>query len=148
MLTEIEQQNLDIDWFFTDGQHIGFVASGGGRLPNSIAKEDKNIEILSSYFRNLPERTEIEINNELKDIMSDVTEMYLSDFTLMAKKGLYTFDKTTLNNFLEPNYHLVAKPINALKIQDLSIQIQDIIVKTKYTRNIEFELKIDTINIQ
>jgi hypothetical protein len=34
MLSEIEQQSLDIDCFFTNDEYIVFVASGGGKLPD------------------------------------------------------------------------------------------------------------------
>lgn len=37
MYTETEQQTLDIDCFFTDGKHIGFVTSGAGKLPETVA---------------------------------------------------------------------------------------------------------------
>lgn len=53
MYTEIEQQALDIDWFFTDGKYIGFVASGGGKLPETAANSSVNNEKLVSYFRGL-----------------------------------------------------------------------------------------------
>ncbi|MCD0465080.1 hypothetical protein [Flavobacterium sp. ENC] len=61
MITEIEQQSLDIDWFFTDGTHIAFAASGGGKLPESIS-ESVDYNLLSHYFRDLPEMTEVKIN--------------------------------------------------------------------------------------
>jgi len=38
---EIDQQTLDIDWFFTDGCYISFMASGGGKLPESVACSKK-----------------------------------------------------------------------------------------------------------
>ncbi|MEC3874461.1 hypothetical protein [Chryseobacterium salviniae] len=145
MYTEIEQQSLDIDWFFTDNNEIAFVASAGGKLPNSISKIGDENRKLSSYFRSLPEISEVIINPQLKNIIPNLNESYLSDFVIMAKKGIYSFDKTTLNNFLDSNYHLVASPKIALKIKDLSPDIMAIILKTCLLSN---ELKkIDQINI-
>lgn len=136
MITEIEQQSLDIDWFFTDGKHVAFVASGGGKLPKSIA-ESSDYNLLSSYFRNLPEKSEIEINVSLSEILKMVPdERYLADYVLMTKKGLYSFDKTILNNFLDPNYHLVAQPISPLKIIDLPKEVFEILIKSKYDKNL------------
>ncbi|MCC9065588.1 hypothetical protein [Flavobacterium piscisymbiosum] len=136
MITEIEQQSLDIDWFFTDGKHVAFVASGGGKLPKSIA-ESSDYNLLSSYFRNLPEKSEIEINVSLSEILKMVPdERYLADYVLMTKKGLYSFDKTILNNFLDPNYHLVAQPISPLEIIDLPKEVFEILIKSKYDKNL------------
>ncbi|MCJ7933577.1 MAG: hypothetical protein MUW56_08040 [Chryseobacterium sp.] len=115
MYTEIEQLILDIDWFFTDGIYVSFMASGGGKLPDSVIKSKENHELLVNYFRNLPEISDVMINPELDGLLikifgSGVDERYLEDYVLMAKKGLYSFDKTIPNNFLDPYYHLVASP--------------------------------------
>jgi len=119
MLTEIQQQTLDIDWFFTSEDKIGFVASAGGKLPSSVASLDEKNGILSSYFRNLPEKTEAIINNELEKIKgSAINENYLNDFLYMAKRGLFAFDKLSLNNFLDVNYHIVAKPKQYLSLKN------------------------------
>jgi hypothetical protein len=147
MITEIEQQSLDIDWFFTDEKHIAFVASGGGKLPKSIA-ESVDYNLLSNYFRNLPEKTEVKINENLREILKMVPdERYLADYLAMAKKGIYSFDKTVLNNFLEPNYHLVASPISPLMIWDLPEEIIILLQKTKYNNNLKSMLNIDSSEI-
>jgi len=39
MISLIEQQTLDIEWFFTADNVIGFVASGGGLLPKPVANK-------------------------------------------------------------------------------------------------------------
>ena len=145
MYTEIEQQNLDIDWFFTDNNEIAFVASAGGKLPETIANLEDQNGILSSYFRNLPEMSEIIINPHLKDIIPDANEAYLSDFINMAKKGVYAFDKTVLNNFFDSNYHLVANPKTPLKLEDLSPDILEIILKTQLNENLKNTKRIDIL---
>ena len=38
MLTSVEQETVEIDWFFTDDEHVGFVVSRGGRLPKSVVE--------------------------------------------------------------------------------------------------------------
>jgi hypothetical protein len=148
MLTEIEQQNLDIDWFFMCDDKIGFVASGGGKLPYSIANLGEKSQLLISYFRGLPIKNGIIINSELGKVLNhDVNDEYLNDFKYMGERGLYTFDKTILNNFLERNYHLVTKPINPLKINELPSEIQKILMQTKYNGDLDSELSICTTNI-
>lgn len=143
MYTEIEQQSLDIDWFFTDNNEIAFVASAGGKLPEAIAKLEEENEILSSFFRNLPEISDVIISPELKNILPDVNDTYLSDFINMAKKGIYAFDKTVLNNFLNSNYHLVAIPTIPLKLKDLSPDIIEAILKVKSNKKLKDLKQID-----
>jgi hypothetical protein len=132
MISEIEQSTLDIDWFFTDNNKIGFVASAGGRLPKSVAKSKDNIELLSNYFRGLSPTTDIKVNPKLKEFMPhrDINENYLSDFIYMAERGLYSFDKISLNNFNDDGYYLVASPVVGLTINDLPIEISNIIAQT------------------
>ncbi|MGE8431846.1 hypothetical protein [Chryseobacterium joostei] len=148
MYTEIEQQNLDIDWFFTDNNEIAFVASAGGKLPETIAKLGVENGVLSSYFKGLPEISEIIINPQLKDIIPDVNEAYLSDFINMAKKGIYAFDKTVLNNFFDSNYHLVVNPKTPLKLEDLSSDILEIILKTQFDEKLKNTKRIDISNFK
>jgi len=149
MLTEIEQQSLDIDWFFIADNKIGFVASGGGKLPDSVTNLNKNFSEISSYFRSLPEKTEAIINKELKRIKTTtITDYYLEDFVYMAKRGLYSFDKTLLNNFSDTNYHIVARPIECLRVEELPIEITDLINKTTYDGNIEIENSISSVEIR
>lgn len=147
MFTEIEQQTLDIDWFFTDNKEIGFVASGGGKLPKSFTRMKKH-HLLVSYFRNLPEITDFTLNKDLRNILPhDIDDDYLNDFVFMSRRGLYSFDKTVLNNFNEPNYHLVSRPINPLKIKDLPEDIKEIFAQTRINQNLQGILNIDVNQI-
>ncbi|MBD1394934.1 hypothetical protein [Mucilaginibacter glaciei] len=50
MISEIEQQSFDFDWFFTDGTNIEFAASGGGKLPLTISVSRLDFDIVSTYF--------------------------------------------------------------------------------------------------
>jgi hypothetical protein len=133
MITELEQQSLDIDWFFVNGENIAFVASGGGKLPKSIAKSSENNRLLASFFRGLPVISEVIINPDLnKVVTTPIDDRYLADFIEMTKKGLFSFDKTVLNNFSESHYHLVAKPVNLLKLNQLPVEIKEIISESRY----------------
>jgi len=152
MITEMEQAGLDIDWFITDGEYIGFMASGGGKLPESVAKSKKNNEILVEYFRNLPEISPVVINPKLDDILikifgSGVDERYLDYYVSMTKKGLYSFDKTYPNKFSDPYYHLVASPKIPLKLKELPHDILDIIIGTQYSNKLMEVQEINRLEI-
>jgi hypothetical protein len=93
---------------------------------------------LANYFRNLPEISDVIINPELNNILikvfgSGVNERYLKDYVLMARKGLFSFDKTYPNNFMDPYYHLVATPRTPLDLKDIPDSIMSLLAKTKYT---------------
>jgi len=104
MITLIEQETLDIDWFFTNGEFIAFALSAGGKLPDSVAKSKEGLAILFDYFDSLPYKSEVVINPDLKDIIgSKVTEEYLASFDNMGRKGLFAFDKTKMNRFTDPD---------------------------------------------
>jgi len=141
MITEIEQASLDIDWFITDGEYVGFMASGGGKLPESVARTKKNNEILTEFFISLPEISEVEISPNLDNILikvfgSGIDERYLEYYVSMTKKGLFSFDKTYPNQFLDPYYHLVATPKKPLKLKDLPQNILDMVVNTQYNNSL------------
>nr|WP_315031187.1 hypothetical protein [uncultured Chryseobacterium sp.] len=154
MIAEIEQETMDMDWFFTDGKHIGFMASGGGKLPDSVAESESNRQLLALYFRNLPDTSEVLINPELDTVLinsqrsnTGADERYLEDYVLMTKKGLYAFDKTKMNNFLDPYYHLVASPKAPLELKDLPQHIIDILIRTQYTHKLVDAMEVKTIGI-
>jgi hypothetical protein len=136
-MIEAEQQAIDLDWFFTDGRFIGFVASAGGKLPDSVARFPENSNKLEIYFRGLSEISSVIVRSK-KD------RKYLKDFTYMSARGLFAFDKTVLNNFSESNYHLVSKPLNPLTIDKVSEEIKGLLILTKTNYNvdnIDFDVK-------
>lgn len=153
MYTETEQQTLDIDWFFTDGKHIGFVASGAGKLPETVADSAEGNKQLVSYFRNLPKISDIIINPFLDDLLikisgSGADERYLKDFIYFTQKGLFSFDKTNLGNLTDHHYHLVTTPVTPLEIRDLPQDILDILLKTKYSGDMGIVKDLDVRKIK
>ena len=138
MFTEEEQLGFDIDWFFTDNKYIAFAASAGGLLPESISKATGNYELLSAYFRGLPEISEISINKDVSQIIgSEADEPYLRDFVFMTKRGLFSFDKTMPNKFYNTRYHLVAKPLTPLTLDKIPSEVVDILLKSRYVGSID-----------
>lgn len=111
-----DQFAYDFDWFFVDSEgQLCHVASAAGRLPTRIGRMGvEEIQNISRLIRLLPAQFEYEINPRLDEIKSFESNLqrtnYLEDFILFAKRGLYSFDKSKLNNFEDPHYHLVAYP--------------------------------------
>jgi len=146
MLTSVEQETLDIDWFFTDDEHVGFVASGGGRLPKSVVENWEGIQIVIKFLRELPTVSEFLINPNINQIVEGkVDDWYLSDFINFSKKGIYAFDKTKLNDFSDLSYHLVASPIYPLKVKSLPKNIQNILLNIKLNSKIYDSLMVNDI---
>jgi hypothetical protein len=67
MFTEIEQRTLDISRFFTNNDDLAFVASGGGKLPQSVAKSCEDVDLLYSYFESLDDQSDIIINPDFRN---------------------------------------------------------------------------------
>jgi len=145
MFTEIEQETLDIDWFFTNGDLIGHVASGGAKLPASVAGSKENIKLLFSFFTKLPGKCGLIVNPDLKHVIDDINDDYLSPFIEMAKKGIYSYDRTNFNNFGGSEYHLVASPAEPIKFGELPGDIQQILAMSKYDGEIVSHLNISLI---
>ncbi|MDN5289071.1 MAG: hypothetical protein JWR38_5345 [Mucilaginibacter sp.] len=137
MFTEIEQETLDIDWFFTNHEYIGFGASGGGLLPASVAKSKENNELLWLYFNDLPERCETRINPHLNKIIKEPDERYLFGFLEMARRGIFAFDRTKSGNYS------VAIPVNPIKIDELPSDLIEILSKTSYQGDMEMAININ-----
>ncbi|QKJ32154.1 hypothetical protein HQ865_21100 [Mucilaginibacter mali] len=135
MITEIEQETSDFDWFFTNGINVGCVSSGGGRLPLTISRSWENFEFMADFFRDLPPNSDFIINPQLKEIRRNlkITDRYFSSFIYLAERGIFTYDKTILNNFEDTNYHLVTAPVQPIMLNELPRNISDIILKTETT---------------
>lgn len=130
------QETIDIDWFLKDDEgFIAHIASGGGRLPKSVTESESDLEFLIKYFRNLPEiNADVVINPNLDRYIRLSSnwerDRYLGDFIRMAKKGVYSFDKTHLGNFNDDQYHLVATPIRKINFNGLPPDVKVKLEKT------------------
>ena len=112
--TLLEQYGRDIDYYFYN-INIGLVhfASAGGRLPSIIEGNDLNNEQLHLSVLDLPSLFEVEINPNLSQILGiegEQLQTYLVDFVSIAKKGLFSFDKTKISDPEDRTYHVVAWP--------------------------------------
>lgn len=152
--TEEMQCSIDIDWFAIDSEGvIVHFASGGGKLPESVALHKEDTEMVSKFFRSLREvDSEVNISPKLPTYISfssrEEESRYLQDFCSMSKRGMFSFDKSSPGDFENINYHLVSYPKDILKLERLPEEIASIVQRTKLkTRASEiFNLSIDEIN--
>lgn len=129
--TEEYYNTHDIDWFAIINGVVVHVASAGGLVPEAVKKnllesaafvsrialiEEGRVSTISDGF--ISERLGIELghndNNTLRQFDYDITkrDAYLSSFLLMARRGLFSFDKTDINDPTDNHYHIVAWPSN------------------------------------
>jgi hypothetical protein len=136
MITDIEEETLDLDWFgMDDNGDIGHFASGGrGFLPPSVKASRTNLDRITAYFRQealangiARESANLALHEEFKS--EPQKTRYLADFERMAAKGLYSFD-CVVGQSRPSNYFLVATPSCALKVNELPNDIRKIIKMT------------------
>lgn len=114
--TESEIHTRDIDWFCAINGIYVHVASAGGNIPNFI----NNYSVLRPSQRaaealvDINTDDEIHINEAFLRGMNVNLEHYLPSFVRMAKKGLYSFDRTNVDNPEDDHYHLVAWPTHSV----------------------------------
>jgi len=123
---------MDLDWFFTtkDGKII-HLASAGGDVPNEV--DEHYLDEISDILGELDSNYDYVINPNLENILKannrKIPKMkyYLETFVEMAKLGIFSFDKTDINNGNDNNYHLVASPkdkfLSVYEIQGLKESI-------------------------
>lgn len=143
----MEQETSDIDWFFTNSIEIGFVASGGGRLPESVVENWNESRLLISFFKGFPVIAEVIINpmlNEIKNGKAD--KRYLSDFVAMAERGIFAYDKTVLGDYLDLNYHLVASPTIPFNFNALPDELKDQLIKSMHEGSMTQSLDVGSIS--
>jgi len=142
-------EGLDIDWFFLDKEkRICFAASGGGIVPSNYTNgpDDR----LTEYFRQLPIlNSDFLLNKKLETIKNISYKSLLNrmsfDFIQMARRGIYSFDKTILNDQFNPKYHLVARPKGELvSLDSVPIDIKNKLLKTVLNENVD---QIDSFEV-
>jgi hypothetical protein len=145
-IDELEQEESDIDWFAadTDG-HIVYFASGGGVLPESVAASEESLLQLHQFFLTLPETAsaplvQVEPNAERSGRSPQ-------GFLRYARRGLFAFDKTRLNEHRDTQYHLVARPAQPLTITDLPGQIAALLLQTQLPVSVLEASQVDTSTI-
>ncbi len=136
MITDLEEETLDLDWFSVDvdGEIAHFASGGRGFLPPSVKASRENLNRLIAYFRSI-----LAVNGDAiespnfsshKQFQSEAQKsMYLADYSQMGAKGLYSFDYVVVSK-RPSGYFVVARPSHPLNVEILPHNIQEIIKKT------------------
>lgn len=141
--SKIEQRTLDLNIFFRDNEKIIHLASAGGELPINLLNTDEYNDSFFDEIIELESEIEVDINPNLLEILGTNSEnqfnleQYLYDFVEIAKKGIYSYDKTYIDDPESKKYHLVAKPKN---LQTLKLNTEKLIkIESKISTNFEIQ---------
>lgn len=128
-IDEIDQEDADIDWFATDSRgHILHFASGGGILPESVAASEEALLELHQYFLSRPETSTAE--RVAVEVSANGGGNY-RNFAHYARRGLFSFGKTLLNERADRHYHLIARPSQPLTVAELPEHLAELLSRTK-----------------
>ena len=144
MITDVEEETLDITWFSVDanGEIACFASGGRGFLPASVkACKDNMIRLVDFFEDALPENgygiaslnldSRMQQRRYLADTVEEGRASYLAAYLPMATKGLYAFDCIYLNR-RPSGYFLVARPSRPLCVGELPPDIQGIVKLTRF----------------
>jgi len=137
MISDLEEQTLDLDWFAVDANgEIGHFATGGlGFLPLSVKACNENRVLLRSFFRGLAGNGEAIESPSLashRHFASEAEkERSLEDFVQMSSKGLYSFD-CIFDRKRPSGYYLVVLPSNPLTVEELPDEIRPALELTRF----------------
>ena len=128
-----EEFTRDWDWFAVDDDGcIGHFATAGDlTLPESIRCDWERAEQLLDYFGKAPEVggwmmcPELPASRIIKgdeNILTDPKrrEWFFRDFSAMARRGLFSFDREDAVN----GYHCIAIPERLLRLESLPSDVQ------------------------
>jgi len=138
MIPEIEQEATDFDWFAADESGcVGhFTTAGFKLLPKSVSVSAEDLKKVTDYFRQLtPTGAGYQVSGELeKEIGPFESEkkraQYLSSFSEMADRGLYSFD---IDTYVRPGlaYFRVAVPVQPVRLESLPKEVREIVERTQ-----------------
>lgn len=136
-ISEEQQMCTDFDWFALDDEgFIGhFTTAGFKRLPLSVADSAEDQLFISTYFLNTAaDRCGYQVSVEFAESQTcwanqEEQSRYLRSFVGMARKGLFSFD---IETYVVPElaYFKVASPQQAVHLEDLPKEVQQILMRT------------------
>src|SRR5262249_5104444 len=99
MITDVEEETQDFDWFSVDdnGEIAHFASGGRGFLPPSVKVSKSNLNRLAAFFRESLSANGIAIeaaglSSHLHFESEAQRSTYLANYLRMGAKGLYSFD--------------------------------------------------------
>ena len=137
MITDIEQETQDIDWFSVDanGEIAHFATGGRGFLPLSVKASRLIVNRLATYFREtLPANgygiESLNLNSHTQFTSEVQKRAYLADFSRMGAKGLYSFDCVVCSK-RPSSYFMVIRPSHPLTVNELPTDIRQLLYVTR-----------------
>ena len=122
-----DQHDADIDWFATDANgYVLHVASGGGRLPGSVAASEAVLLELHAYFLSRAETTSAVPGEGVA-----VHHPEYPSHARYARRGLLSFGKTDLHNGAHGQYRLLARPLQPLTTAELPPRLRQLLSHTQ-----------------
>ena len=157
MIPEIEQEATDFDWFAADERgFIGhFTTAGFKLLPKSVSESAVALKKVTNYFKQLtPTGIGYHVSGDLDKQTGPFESegkraQYLSSFSEMAARGLYSFD---IDTYVRPGlaYFLVAAPVQPVRLDSVPMDVRAIVERTRLkgirlgeTSLIDYELTLN-----
>lgn len=130
---------FDIDYFFHDNEKLIHVASGGVKPVGKLEIITLNPIFELRRLLRLRRRFEIVENPEVfRDNIESIAS-YRSFFNLMARRGLYSYDKVDIDDPDCYKFQLISHPIYKANIEVNGKLIHDINSQKKYSYDFPFE---------
>jgi len=155
-ISVIEQEMSDLDWFAIDLEYkIAHFSSAGGSLPRSVSISAEDNAVVTSYFQSLIELPTAFIINPHLQLPEEIKTPkqqsdYFRTYAFYSKCGLYSFARNETyvrgsdRNF---DYKLITSPSNQRTFKDIPYNIQQALVRTKYTGLFNVSEKINLTEI-
>jgi hypothetical protein len=147
VITDIEEETLDLDWFSVDAEGaIAHFASGGrGFLPMSVKASKEDLD-LTAYFRAAPKNGHAVASPRLssqKQFESDAQKAkYLADYAQMGERGFFSFD-CIVGPRRPTGYFLVVQPSLPLRLEDLPLRVREIMRRCAFERSFSISYLIN-----
>ncbi|SDX91923.1 hypothetical protein [Hymenobacter psychrophilus] len=120
-----DQLDADIDYFATDAEgHILHIASGGGRLPESVAASQEALLALHQHFLLRPETGAAQLADGADPAEASGAARY-------ARRGMFSFAKIQLHAPTDSQYRLVARPAVPLTVAALPPELALLLRRTQ-----------------
>ncbi|MDI9341696.1 MAG: hypothetical protein QM534_14085 [Sediminibacterium sp.] len=145
----MEFSALDFDCFFIDKKFtVSHLASAGVRPFDSIIRNWESYDTIISYFKDLPIIShEVMVNCDLNKYVQLMEEQslanYLGSFKYFAERGLYSFDKTILNDVMDTQFHLVAYPSVSIDFTAFPDIIKSVLLDSTFDGDVKEWINVD-----
>ena len=129
--------SIDMDWFGLDqNDNILRFTSSGGLFPKSIEANGESNSTLLSFLLTIPPYTRsLTVSTKMDQYIqfdnNRFKEKYVNDHASMAKRGIFSFDKSYIHDLDNYLYHKVASPVLPLKLLELPPEMRRILQKTR-----------------